>query len=375
MTNYFDDYADFVDQSLGNHFEDNYDYVRFGPLVPPQLTPYRKIRKNLGALKRAGITLLQGGVQASTRKRALDFVSPNLPQLEQIYHSLQDQQSRDLLVKLMAFRALGHEKVKLPLNTQRYWQQREEIKDSRAGAETMETGFRGRQVYRTDLSKYGYPFELFIRGIQTQLLLEQYRCACEDESALIIEAEPGDVVVDAGGCYGDTAFYFAHKVGSEGKVLSFEFLPENLQIFRRNIALNLDYSSRIDLIENPLWSESGLDLYVEGSGPATRVRPSTNNPLAKKVTTRSIDDVIFEKSCGLDLIKMDIEGAELPALQGAEKSIRTYRPKLAISVYHQLRDFWEIPQWIESLDLGYRFYLRHFTIHKEETVLFATTAR
>ena len=68
---------------------------------------------------------------------------------------------------------------------------------------------------------------------------------------------------------------------------------------------------------------------------------------------------------------MDIEGAELEALKGATNTIQTFRPKLAISVYHRTRDFWEIPQWIDSLNLGYQFHLRHFTIHAGETVLFA----
>ena len=69
---------------------------------------------------------------------------------------------------------------------------------------------------------------------------------------------------------------------------------------------------------------------------------------------------------------MDIEGAELNALKGAEETIRRFKPKLAITVYHSLNDFWEIPEWLESLGLGYKFYLRHFTIHAEETVLFAS---
>ena len=59
--------------------------------------------------------------------------------------------------------------------------------------------------------------------------------------------------------------------------------------------------------------------------------------------------------------------------KGAEESICRCQPKLAITVYHSLEDFWEIPKWIAQLELGYRFYLRHFTIHQEETVLFAKT--
>ena len=68
---------------------------------------------------------------------------------------------------------------------------------------------------------------------------------------------------------------------------------------------------------------------------------------------------------------MDIEGSELAALLGAEKTLCKFRPTLAVSVYHNLSDFWTIPRFVESLNLGYKFYLRHFTIHAEETVLFA----
>ena len=63
------------------------------------------------------------------------------------------------------------------------------------------------------------------------------------------------------------------------------------------------------------------------------------------------------------------------ALRGAEESIRRFQPKLAITFYHSLEDFWEIPEWIAQLGLGYQFYLRHFTIHQEETVLFAKAAK
>ena len=67
-----------------------------------------------------------------------------------------------------------------------------------------------------------------------------------------------------------------------------------------------------------------------------------------------------------------IEGSELAALRGAESTIRRWRPKLAISIYHRPEDFFVIPSWIDSLGLGYRFYLDHYSIHGEETVLYAT---
>jgi hypothetical protein len=69
---------------------------------------------------------------------------------------------------------------------------------------------------------------------------------------------------------------------------------------------------------------------------------------------------------------MDIEGAEPFALRGAEQTLRKYKPNLAIAIYHSLSDFVKIPEYLSSLGLGYKFYLGHFTIHEEETILYAT---
>ena len=56
-------------------------------------------------------------------------------------------------------------------------------------------------------------------------------------------------------------------------------------------------------------------------------------------------------------------------------TIKKHRPKLAIAIYHSLDDFVNIPKWLIGLDLGYKFYLGHYTIHAEETVLFAAPDR
>jgi hypothetical protein len=47
----------------------------------------------------------------------------------------------------------------------------------------------------------------------------------------------------------------------------------------------------------------------------------------------------------------------------AETVLRAFKPKLAIMVYHDFREFWTFTQYVNSLGLGYRFYLRHLTIH------------
>ena len=69
----------------------------------------------------------------------------------------------------------------------------------------------------------------------------------------------------------------------------------------------------------------------------------------KQIETTSIDDFVRRNGIArIDFIKMDIEGAELVALQGAAATIRTFKPKLAIAVYHRPTDITAIPAWIDE---------------------------
>ena len=90
-----------------------------------------------------------------------------------------------------------------------------------------------------------------------------------------------------------------------------------------------------------------------------------------EVEVRALDEVVDGK---VTFIKMDIEGAELQALFGAEKTIKKYKPKLAICIYHRLEDILEIPAYIHSIVPEYKFYIRHYSFSTSETVLYATIA-
>jgi hypothetical protein len=105
------------------------------------------------------------------------------------------------------------------------------------------------------------------------------------------------------------------------------------------------------------------------NGPGSRPAADSRGV---EVETQTIDDLVAANSLDrVDFIKMDIEAAEPDALMGAEQTLRKHRPQLAISIYHDARHFACIPNWLADLNLGYRFFIDHFTIHSEETVLFA----
>lgn len=294
--------------------------------------------------------------------------------LERAYGLLGDEHSRQLLLDLLRYRILGKRHVKLPLNDGRFWADYNSV-DSRF--------LKERRTFRTcwdwDLNLYevpapgGAPLKLHVTplGILNTFLLEQYAYT---KGGQCIRAREGDVVIDGGGCWGDTALYFADLVGPRGRVYSFEFDGENQEVFRRNLALNPHLEGIVRIVPKAMWVESGREISYRTDGPATTLAgpPCDAGGADARVLTLAIDDLAAEEGLDrVDFIKMDIEGSELSALRGAERTLRSFRPTLAISIYHNDEDFVAIPDYIDRLGLGYEFFLDHFTLHHAETVLFA----
>jgi len=76
-----------------------------------------------------------------------------------------------------------------------------------------------------------------------------------------------------------------------------------------------------------------------------------------KCDIRAIDNLNLNIKGDL-YIKMDIEGAEVSALKGSIKTIKKYKPTLSICVHHRKNDITEIPLFISSLGIDYKYYLR-----------------
>jgi FkbM family methyltransferase len=286
-----------------------------------------------------------------------------------LYSLVNDEYSRLLLVELAAFRIMGYRKVKLSLNNHYYWTQRKKASSLIRGRNTIPISFNNWTLRYFELSSVNYDIKLYSRplNITTTFILQHYRYSQKKNP---VEVKKGDHVIDAGGGWGDTALYFAYKAGSKGKVYTFEFEPENLNIMGKNLNLNPQLKSNIEIIRQPLWNTSDVELSFSGKGPASKIDNKSHNHQNEKLTSLCIDD-FARRIPKIDFIKMDIEGAELMALTGAVKTIKKYKPTLAISLYHSVDDFERIPRFIESLGVNYKYYVDHFTIHSEETVLFA----
>ena len=306
-----------------------------------------------------------------THKSNLCFFIDNHREFEVAMALLADECSRSLFRELILFRLAGHLHFKLSINTPEYWEFRE-----RASAMSWQPShFQFKSVFGPlrhyeDVALYGRKFSLDVwpDDIASTSLIRQYHI---DRAGVFISPEPGDHVVDGGSCFGDTAVSFAAAVGESGHVYAFDPLQSHAEIIAHNIRQN-------GLERTISFFPVGLGGYSNtASGPVHEedvvnpgFRPSATKS-EQEFPIRALDDLVATGDVRqIDFLKMDIEGSEMAALQGAEKSLRRFKPKLAISLYHKFSDFFEIPLYLRSLELGYRFYLGHYTIHAEETVLY-----
>ena len=102
---------------------------------------------------------------------------------------------------------------------------------------------------------------------------------------------------------------------------------------------------------------------------------SDSSSAIERVATITIDDFVAEQLLQkVDLIKMDIEGAERLALQGAVQTIQRWKPKLAIPIYHREDDYLIISELISKILPSYKMYMAHHSPHFSETVLYCAVA-
>ncbi len=146
------------------------------------------------------------------------------------------------------------------------------------------------------------------------------------------------------------------------KVYAFEPLSGQIDIIKKRCTEH--EWQNVEIINAAAWVLKDLLHFQENTTGSTVC--SSGSSVVQAI---DIDTIVGDEH--VTFIKMDIEGAELQALQGARNTILKNKPTLAICVYHKVWDFIDIPLYIISLNPGYRFYLMHYSSMCTETVLYA----
>lgn len=180
----------------------------------------------------------------------------------------------------------------------------------------------------------------------------------------IIQLYDDEIFVDCGAYIGDTLENFLKRVKTFIKYYALE--PDK----RRSFALKRVIKRAgkgIRYIPVGAWNQKGvLNFSLQNEcGEIVSEKKS-----GEKIPVDAIDNIV-DKDERVTFIKMDIEGAELKALEGARNTISKWKPKLAICVYHKREDLITIPQFIKQIDMNYKLYLRAHYPYCSELVLYA----
>ena len=174
-----------------------------------------------------------------------------------------------------------------------------------------------------------------------------------------------DIMCEGGVDNGYTTELFS-QIQKDGLVYAFEPVMENYEKSQKK----LSNTPNALLIQKALWSKTckiGLNTNTLSlSGAHINVNDTEN--LCDAV---SIDDFFAGKK--LDIIKLDVEGAEIPVLEGASNTINQQKPKLLLSIYHRRNglDLINIPKLLEPFYNDYQFYVAHHRPWYNETILYA----
>jgi FkbM family methyltransferase len=177
-----------------------------------------------------------------------------------------------------------------------------------------------------------------------------------------------EIFVDCGAAVGETVDHFmemteetfTHLHAFEPDESNFRQLSERIERYR-----NRPFFKNISLHQQATGDADRTVAFEHGGGEGSRVVDSPDGGGMQMVR---LDSALPD---GATFLKLDVEGHELAALRGAERTIREWKPRIAVCVYHRDDDLLTIPAYLRSLNPDYRIGLRHCNQVRFDTICFA----
>lgn len=158
-----------------------------------------------------------------------------------------------------------------------------------------------------------------------------------------------ETYLDLGAYRGDTAQEFLNYTDNKYcKIIAAEPDLKN----SKKMAEKLSHLENFTIINKAISNKSGVINFSSSAG-----RNSSVNANGKETECTCVDDIC--KNIPITYLKADIEGEEINMLYGAEKTIKRFKPKLNIALYHRSSDIFEIPILVNKLNPDYKLEIRH----------------
>jgi len=169
----------------------------------------------------------------------------------------------------------------------------------------------------------------------------------------------GETYVDLGAYDGDTIEEFLRLTNKRfNKIYALE--PDRRSFAKLRRRLYYISSALLTAKNAAVWSSDTQLMFYNKAGRSSSFTANISEQTKGKgyeTEAVTVDSLLDGKPA--TLIKYDVEGAEKEALIGSEQTIRKYKPRLIVSVYHRVGDLIELPLMIHEMNPDYKFYLRH----------------
>lgn len=152
----------------------------------------------------------------------------------------------------------------------------------------------------------------------------------DEVEVFLSRLKEGFVVLDIGANVGLISLLTAKKVGKTGRVYAFEPVPDIFVRLQENIALN--GFNNIEPVPLALSSQRGMaTISISHDGASSLFRRVSDEFI--EVPTERLDDFVEREGIErVDAIKLDVEGAELHVIRGADKTIRRFKPIMMVEI-------------------------------------------
>ena len=235
---------------------------------------------------------------------------------------------------------------------------------------------KSKKIYRAFIEKVKYNVKDY-----SDIADDLYEHYFSDE---IFKYGNKEVLVDGGAFDGDDTIRFDNILSALGltihKALCFE--PDTGNFGKTYKNLEKYYGTKAIIDENRQIAKSDkfvtfkAGLFDKKCGMGFCEYGAHSSRFTQEDVGASVDAVLVDdiaENENVTFIKFDLEGADIPALMGSEKTIKRCKPKLALSIYHNIEDLWEIPLLVKKMVPEYKLFVRHHTIYLWDKILYAAT--
>lgn len=169
-----------------------------------------------------------------------------------------------------------------------------------------------------------------------------------------------ETYVDLGAYDGDTMVEFLNETSMQFKKL-YAMEPDSRNYRKMKRKLYMIGSALMECYNVGAWDEDTSKIFSIRAGRGSHALPEPGKPLDtarfKEVKMMKVDTML--RGDEATYIKIDVEGSEANALNGAAHTIAAFKPKLNIALYHRNEDMFELPLLVAKLNKKYKFYMRH----------------